>query len=100
MNNLVKQAGSSSSKLRNLLKEVKGLGDVGIDIFFGTTQDICSFLAPFIGDRNLQTAKKIGLSQDVESLWQDVNKDPSAMCKLYSALTFVRLERKENELTD
>lgn len=97
LDNLLKEAHSSPQKIRNLLKEVKGLGDVGIGIFFGTAQSVWPCLAPFIDSRNLETAKKIGLVADTNSLWLEVGKDSTKMCKLSSALTTVRMEKKEHE---
>jgi len=96
-NNLLLRAKSSPQKIRSLLKEIKGLGNVGIDIFFGSAQSIWPCLAPFIDSRNMETAKRIGLSSDVKSLWLDVGKDPTEMCRLSSALTTVRLEKKDRE---
>jgi len=97
LNNLVPRAESSPQKIRSLLKEIKGLGDVGIDIFFGSAQSLWPCLAPFIDSRNLETAKRIGLGSDVESLWIEVGKDPTEMCKLSSALTTVRMEKRDSE---
>lgn len=97
LNNLLKRASSAPSKIRTLLKEIKGLGNVGIDIFFDTAQGVWPCLAPFIDPRSLKTAEQIGLGSDVDSMWQDVGKDAVEMCKLSSALTTVRLEKKEKE---
>ena len=96
LNNL-QSASSSPATTRKLLKEIKGLGDVGIDIFCDTAQSIWPALAPFIGARSLKTAKAIGLSDDVRQLWEEVGKDPVEMCRLSTALTTVRLEKKEKE---
>jgi hypothetical protein len=45
----------------------------------------------------MKTAEQIGLGSDVDSLWDGVGKNPKEMCKLVSALTTVRLEKKEKE---
>ncbi|KAI9846860.1 MAG: hypothetical protein M1837_003472 [Sclerophora amabilis] len=97
LNNLLKRADSSASKTRDLLKEIKGLGEVGINIFFDTAQGLWTCLAPFIDPRSLETADQIGLGRDVEKLWLDVGKDPVEMSRLSSALTMVRLDKKEKE---
>ena len=84
-------------QVRKLIGEVKGIGKVGTDIFFDTAQSVWPALAPFIDPRSMDTASKCGLGSDVTSLWQLVGKDPVEMCKLASALTTVRLEKKEKE---
>ena len=45
----------------------------------------------------METAKRCGFGSDVDALWDAVGKDPVEMCKLSSALTMVRLEKKEKE---
>lgn len=45
----------------------------------------------------METAKHCGIGSDVDALWDAVGKDPVEMCKLSSALTMVRLEKKEKE---
>lgn len=45
----------------------------------------------------MNTAEQIGLGSDIDSLWDGVGKDPKEMCKSVSALTTVRLEKKEKE---
>jgi len=97
LNNILKAANSKPQKIRGLLKEIKGFGDVGVDIFVGSAQGVWPVLAPFIDGRNMETARKLGIGNDINSLWVDVGKDPVEMCKLSSALTTVRLEKKESE---
>ena len=97
LNNLLKRANSSPAKTRNHLQEIKGIGKVGVDIFFDTAQNVWPSLAPFIDPRSMETAERCGLSKDVNAIWEMVNKEPEEMCKLASALTIVRLEKKEHE---
>jgi hypothetical protein len=78
------------------LKEVKGIGGVGLDIFCDTAQGVWSCLAPFLDPRSLKTAEQLGLG-GVDDLWNEVGKDPMGMCKLASALTTVRLDNKMKE---
>jgi len=70
---------------------------VGADIFFDTAQGVWPCLAPFIDPRSSKTAAAIGIGSDVQVLWKEVGQDPMQMCKLASALTYVRLEKKEAE---
>ena len=97
MNNLLKRADSSPAKVRNLLQEIKGIGKVGVDIFFDSAQGVWPSLAPFIDPRSKDTAKICGLGSNVEEMWEAVDKDPVEMCKLSSALTMIRLDKKEGE---
>ena len=97
LNNLLERAGSSPPNVRRLLQEIKGIGRVGTDIFFDSVQGIWPSLAPFIDPRSLETAKICGLGSDVDALWNAVGKDAVKMCELSSALTMVRLEKKEKE---
>ncbi|EXJ57175.1 hypothetical protein A1O7_07522 [Cladophialophora yegresii CBS 114405] len=99
LNAIPKTASQDPKKIRAELKTIKGLGDVGIDIFFTTAQHVWPCLAPWIDPRSLTTAEKIGLGNDVQALWNDVGEDPEAMCKLACALMDVRLEKRESEWT-
>ena len=83
--------------MRKLVQEIKGVGKVGTDIFFDAVQGVWPSLAPFIDPRSMETAKRCGLGSDVDALWKAVGKDAVKMCKLSSALTMVRLEKKEEE---
>ncbi len=97
LNNLLKRADSSPAKTRKLVQEIKGIGKVGVDIFFDTAQNVWPSLAPFVDPRSMETAEKCGLGRDVNAIWEAVGKDPEEMCKLASALTMLRLEKKEHE---
>ena len=87
--------------MRKYLQDIKGIGKVGADIFFDAAQGVwpsLAPLAPFIDPRSMETARQCGLGGDVEALWSAVGKDAVEMCKLSSALTMVRLEKKEKEV--
>lgn len=107
LNNLLKQskesAGSDSGnvieEVRQKVKKIKGIGNVAVDVFCDTAQGVWHELAPFIDPRSRKTAEGIGLPTDVQELYEAVGKDPVEMCKLASALTVVRLEKKDGEFT-
>ncbi|KAI4089941.1 MAG: hypothetical protein LQ344_005042 [Seirophora lacunosa] len=99
LNNLLKAADSAPSKIRTRLKEIKGIGNVGLDIFCDTAQQIWPCLAPFLDPRSMKTAQQCGLGDDVDKIWQAVGEDPERMCRLAAALTTVRLEKKEKEFS-
>ena len=98
LNNVLKQTDSSPSQIRAALKEIKGIGEVGLDIFCDTAQAVWPYLAPFIDPRSLKTAQQLGLGS-AEELWQEVGKDALMMCKLATALTTIRLDKKTSEFT-
>lgn len=98
LNNILKHTDSSPAKIRASLKEIKGVGGVGLDIFCDTAQGVWPCLAPFIDPRSLKVADQLGLGS-VEELWREVDQDPMMMCKLATALTTVRLDKKVGEFT-
>jgi hypothetical protein len=49
---------------RRLLKQVKGLGEVGVDIFFREVQVAWEELFPFVDRRAAQAARRLGLDAD------------------------------------
>jgi hypothetical protein len=53
---------------RRLLKEFKGLGDVGVDIFFREVQVDWAELRPFADRRALDAARRLGLPEDAGKL--------------------------------
>jgi endonuclease III len=65
---------------RKLLKEFKGVGDVGVDIFFREVQGCWDELHPFADKRALDAAKK-----------HDLPGDPEKLAKLTSRADFPRL---------
>ncbi|KAI0138189.1 hypothetical protein F4776DRAFT_621018 [Hypoxylon sp. NC0597] len=100
LNTILRLTSENPTKIRAELKQIKGLGDVGINIFFDTAQHIWPCLAPFVDPRSLKTAEAIGIGGDVNVLWQEVSEDPEKMCRLASALTKLRLDGKEKEFKD
>ena len=59
---LREEAGQQPATERKLIKECKGIGDVGADIFFREVQREWSELFPFADKRALQAAKRFGLA--------------------------------------
>ncbi|KAL4887594.1 hypothetical protein BJY04DRAFT_212623 [Aspergillus karnatakaensis] len=98
LNNLVKQAGNDPQKTRELVKEVHGLGDLGVELFFNNVQSVWPSIAPFVDSRSLQTAEESGLGTDLDSIYADLDKDSVRMCKLANALSAARLDRRVGDL--
>lgn len=59
---------------RSLLKECKGLGDVGVNIFFREAQTIWDELRPFADQKALDAARQLGLGSSAPAL-ADVSGD-------------------------
>lgn len=97
LTNLYKETSGSRSEIRSALKQIKGIGDVAVDIFLSSVQSLWPEVAPFIPERSLATAQHIGIGTDVNALYKAVGKDPKQMCKLSRALTKIRLEKDEKE---
>jgi hypothetical protein len=77
---------------RKLLKEFKGLGDVGVDIFFREAQIAWDELYPFADRRALKTAKQLGLPADAKRLARLVSQ--RELPTLASALARVALDKQ------
>ena len=65
---LREEASRNPSAERRLLKECKGLGDIGVDIFFREAQVVWDELYPFAGKRDLDAAAGLGLENDAAAL--------------------------------
>ncbi len=58
---LRREADEKTPEERRLLKQIKGLGDVGVDIFFRDVQAAWPELRPFADRKSLEGARKLGL---------------------------------------
>lgn len=90
LNKAKEEAGKDQQKLRELLKEVKGMGDVGVDIFLREVQSVWTALYPFADRKALQAAQKIGLPKEPDKLAELVSRKDFP--KLLAALIRVDLE--------
>ena len=82
------------------LREIKGLGPVGVDIVMGGLQSYFTNISPFLNTRSVRTAEKIGLGADVEKIYEAVDSDAKTMAKLEVALTEARLHKREGEFAE
>jgi hypothetical protein len=62
------EAGHDPAKERRLLKEFKGIGDVGVDIFFREAQSAWDELFPFADKKAMAAARRLGLGKDANAL--------------------------------
>lgn len=67
-------AGRDPGRERELLKQFKGIGDVGADIFFREAQVAWDELFPFADARALKAAGKLGLGRDAGDLARVVDR--------------------------
>jgi hypothetical protein len=77
---LREQAKDDPAAERRLLKQFKGIGNVGADIFCRETQTVWGELYPFADKKALAAAAELGLG-----------RDPAALAKLVSRPDFPRL---------
>lgn len=89
LRHLREEAGQDPARERRLLKEFKGLGDVGVDIFFREVQAIWHELFPFIDQKARQGAEQLGLPGDAAQLRELV--DDQDFVRLVAALVRIRL---------
>ena len=67
---------------------------MGVDILFQHAQTVWPFLAPFLDARSKDAAKRLGVGEDAESVYEAVGRDNVKMGKLVVALITVKLEGK------
>jgi hypothetical protein len=67
------EAGRDPRQERRLLKQVKGLGEVGVDSFFREAQVAWEELFPFLDRRAAQAARRLGLDADPRALAGDAS---------------------------
>lgn len=65
---LREEAERDPDRERRLLKEMKGMGDVGVDVFFREVQIAWEELAPFADRKALGAAKRLDLAADAKGL--------------------------------
>lgn len=101
---LKEEAGSDLQKLRELLKDFKGMGDTGVDIFFREVQLVWTTLYPFADQKALKAAGKMKLPKAADKLAKLVSRQdfPRLIAALIRAdlENNYRLEEQEEEKSD
>ena len=87
---LREEAGREPKRERRLLKEAKGLGDVGVDIFFREVQVAWQELAPFADKRSRRAAERLRLPTDPAKL-RRLADGPTEFVRLVAALVRTEL---------
>lgn len=91
------EAERDPKRQRALLRQFKGIGDVGVDIFFREAQLAWDELYPFADKRALGAAKKLGLGDDAKALARLVSRRRD-LPRLLSALVRVDLDKTWDEV--
>lgn len=81
---------------RRLLKECKGIGDVGVDIFFREVQAVWDELFPFVDARAIEGAELLGLPSSPARVAALVPRED--LPRLLAALVRTRLRRDADEV--
>lgn len=88
------EAGDDPRKLRDLLTGFKGIGPTGADIFLREVQSIWTDISPYIDERAVEGAKKVGLPSSAARLAK-LTDSPDKAAQLASAL--VRISRSTGQ---
>ncbi|MFF8289321.1 endonuclease [Streptomyces sp. NPDC016309] len=72
---LREKAGGDVAELRALLQEAPGIGPAGADIFLREVQGVWPGLSPYLDDKTLDGAERLGLPADPEALARLVRKE-------------------------
>ncbi|KAJ5246347.1 hypothetical protein N7468_001330 [Penicillium chermesinum] len=94
LNHLLQAANGDREDARALMKEVKGVGDLGVELFFNNVQSVWPDIAPFLDSRSLNTAAEIEIGQDLDAIYGALGRDPKEMSVFANGLSTVRLEKK------
>lgn len=97
LRNLRKEAERDPARERKLLKEFKGIGDVGADIFFREAQVAWPELYPFADKRATETARDLGLPRDATNL-AGLVRGRQKFARLVTALIRVQLAGQQDEI--
>jgi endonuclease III len=95
---LREEAGRDPATERARLDEFKGVGEVGVDIFFREAQRAWPELYPFADRRTLDVAEELGLGSNARSLARLAHGD--RFVRLVHALVQTHLEGTEREIVD
>jgi endonuclease III len=91
-------AGRDPADERRLLKEFKGIGDVGADIFLREVQRVWHELRPFFDDRALRSARRLKLPDDPHALAELAPRGDAA--RLAAALVRAGIAKDHREILD
>lgn len=80
------------------MKEIRGVGDLAVDLFLDNVQSICPSIAPFLDSRSLKTADEVGIGTDLDAIYKALQQDPLHMTWFAIGLSAVRLEKRQEAI--
>ena len=86
---LAERSRHDSAAAKRMLKQFKGIGDTGADIYLREVQDVWTWVRPYFDDRTTGTAKRLGLPADPKKLGSLAPQDNA---RLAAALVRVSLD--------
>ncbi|CAM3320365.1 hypothetical protein MYCO108962_14090 [Mycobacterium colombiense] len=86
---LAERSRHDSAAAKRMLKQFKGIGDTGADIYLREVQDVWTWVRPHFDDRTTGTAKRLGLPADPKKLGSLAPQDNA---RLAAALVRVSLD--------
>jgi endonuclease III len=92
---LHEEAHGDTGELRRLLQEEPGLGPAGADIFLREAQRVWPEVAPYLDDKALSGAQRLGLPKDPDKLTELAGKTEPAV--LAAALVRAALDKEVAE---
>ncbi|KAJ5587225.1 uncharacterized protein N7459_002990 [Penicillium hispanicum] len=98
LNNMLKDAQGERGEIRSAMKEIRGVGDLAVELFFNNVQSIWPSVAPFVDPRSLKTAEEIGIGTDLDAIYGALHREPEQMSLLANGLSEVRLEKKQKAI--
>ncbi|KAJ5098310.1 hypothetical protein N7532_005311 [Penicillium argentinense] len=98
LNNLLEAAGGKRDKIEILMKEIKGIGDLTVELFFNNVQAVWPSIAPFVDSRSLKTAGDVGIGSDIEAIYVALQRDPEQMSWFANGLSTIRLEKRQQDI--
>jgi hypothetical protein len=89
---LAKAADGDPGRLRELLRGFPGLGPTGADIFCREAQTVWPWLAPYLDEKTIDGARRVGLPTSADKLAGTVGR--GELDRLAAALTRVARDKK------
>lgn len=89
---LHKEAGDDLERLRKLLRQMPGIGPAGADIFLREVQGVWPELEPYLDDKPLEGARRLGLPADPDELSGLVRREE--LPSLAAALVRAAIDRR------
>jgi endonuclease III len=86
---IARRTSNNVAAAKQMLKQFKGIGDTGADIFLREVQDVWTWVRPHFDKRATRTAKALGLPNDPEQLGALA---PRANARLAAALVRASLD--------